>query len=373
MTEPAACATNPTAVDAEARERALSPDRSFIVQAPAGSGKTELLTQRVLRLLATVERPEEILAMTFTRKAAAEMKQRILEALENAGNEAPATAYRLRTWQLARAALQRNAELGWGLLDSPSRLRVMTIDSLCAHLTRQMPLLSRFGGNPGVSENVQARYLEAARNTLGALDEADIGPRIGLLLSHLENNPEKAATLVGKLLGNREQWLRPLLRGAAREALEQALADTVRDHLVALQQALPSDLLTALSELAGYAAQQRQRFHKKPELMAAWQEHSGAPRPQIDDLSLWQGLAELCLTGSGTVRARLSINEGFPADSAAEDDTEKNQFKQRKALMTGALADLSQHAEALVLLAEVRILPLPRYADGQWQQDHDSS
>ncbi len=100
--------------DHDEREQALDPSQSFIVEAPAGSGKTELLIQRYLRLLEIVDRPESVVAMTFTRKAAAEIKQRVHDALG-------------------------------GAYDT-SRLQIQTIDSLCAMLTRQMPVISEFGG-----------------------------------------------------------------------------------------------------------------------------------------------------------------------------------------------------------------------------------
>src|SRR4029077_14185672 len=116
--------------DQKAREAALDPRRSFIVQAPAGSGKTELLVQRYVRLLSVVDKPEEIVAITFTIKAAAEMRQRVLDKLPNAA-------------------------------DVAHRLRIQTFDALCVALTRQMPVLSRFGAQPQVVEDAREHYREA--------------------------------------------------------------------------------------------------------------------------------------------------------------------------------------------------------------------
>ncbi len=101
-------------IDQTVREQAIDPTQSFIVQAPAGSGKTGLLTQRYLKLLSCVERPESIVAITFTRKAAGEMQERILHALQQAQEGvAPEAEYEKLTWRLACDALQQDQVQGW--------------------------------------------------------------------------------------------------------------------------------------------------------------------------------------------------------------------------------------------------------------------
>src|SRR5258706_3515024 len=215
------------APDRAERERALHPGRCFIVQAPAGSGKTDLLIQRYLLLLARVERPEEIVAITFTRKAAAEMRKRVFEAFVRARDPArPAEAHDARTWDLARAALEANDRLGWKLEENASRLRVQTIDALCVSLTRRMPIVSRLGAQPETIDDASTHYDEAARNLLGAVEIPDDERHedVAHLLAHLDNDVQDAVKLIVGMLESRDHWMRVVLRSANdRAALEAGL------------------------------------------------------------------------------------------------------------------------------------------------------
>ncbi len=200
--------------DQTERARALDPERSFIVQAPAGSGKTELLIQRYLALLARVENPEEIVAITFTKKAAGEMRERVLRALA-----------------------EGKAEDRWELRQNPARLRIQTIDAMCASLTRQMPMLSRFGAQPEIVEDARSLYLEAARATL---EPATLDHHAARLLAHLDNNAARVEELLADMLQRRDHWIRHL-KDMDRAALEAALGNE-RARLAERAQALyPGD------------------------------------------------------------------------------------------------------------------------------------
>ena len=151
------------ALDRDARRAALAVDRSIVLQAPAGSGKTTVLTARVLSLLAQVDAPEEILAITFTRKAAAEMRARILAALEAArtGGAVPGIDA-----AVLAAAARRDQERGWQLLQNPGRLRVQTIDALNHWLAGQLPVAARSGPAPRIAPTPKPLYRRAALRAL---------------------------------------------------------------------------------------------------------------------------------------------------------------------------------------------------------------
>jgi ATP-dependent exoDNAse (exonuclease V) beta subunit len=358
--------------DQAARTRALDPATSFIVQAPAGSGKTGLLTQRYLVLLAGAEAPEEIVAITFTRKAAGEMRQRILQALADAAGGIPPEQdgehYR-QTRDLARRALARDQAQGWQLRDNPVRLRIQTIDALCAGLARQMPVLSRLGALPAIAEDPARLYLEAARNTIAELETgAQWSAAIALLVQHLDNRVDKLQGLIATMLARRDQWLRhvadPDHPGLERATLEAALAGLVTEVLAGLVHLVPDFCREELSELARFAAANLPDTNSP---IAACTDLHALPGWQVMDRAQWAGLAELLLTRDGAWRKRLDKNQGFPSPGGARDQAEKVRFTAMKQRMTALLESLQGADTMREQLARVRDLPPHHYSDAEWQ------
>jgi len=123
---------------------ATRPDRSVLLTASAGTGKTYVLTRRLVHLLATVAAPSDIAAVTFTEKAAAEMKARLYELLADAAwADTPIEALLGAGHGLPPDSPQ--ARQGAGgifscLLSEPDALRLTTVHSFCLGILRQFPV-----------------------------------------------------------------------------------------------------------------------------------------------------------------------------------------------------------------------------------------
>jgi ATP-dependent exoDNAse (exonuclease V) beta subunit len=356
------------AIDQAARDRALDIAQSFIVQAPAGSGKTELLTQRYLHLLAHVEAPEEVLAITFTNKAAAEMRARVLKALQLAAGPEPEAPHERNTWRHARAVLARDGERGWALQRNPTRLRIQTIDSLCATLTRQMPLLSRFGAQPAIADSAEPLYREAARSVLNEINHSgDWSRAVAHVLDHLDNDHLKAENLLVTMLARRDQWLRHIVAADAglqrRAQLETALAHAIEDALAQLRATAPPDIEPELCSLADYAAS---NLDDPQHPISRCRGVTALPGATAGALAIWRGIAALLLTQQGEWRKTVNAGSGFPAASGTKNVDAKARFDGAKERFK-ILVDRLQGADEFRLrLHAARELPPAAYRDDQW-------
>lgn len=326
-------------MDAEQRADALDTRRSFCVSAPAGSGKTELLIQRFLALLARVERPEQVLAITFTRKAAAEMQARVAQALDGAVRQLPvAHEHDLVTRKLAVAALAAGERQGWQLQRDAAALNIKTIDSFCAGLTRQMPVLSRFGGQATPTEDAQELYREAVRDLLALIDSGGaLATDLRALLLHFDNNWDRLETLLVSMLARRDQWQDYTGAHMAPQDAERRLLDTVQ-RVVEERLGEVSLLLDPwegeLGALLGYARSN-----------LGYPAESALPPITLGAVNRWREVAELLLTSTDGWRKTVNVAQGFPPGKG-----EATEWKDRHKALTSELAQLPGLLEELAML-----------------------
>lgn len=335
------------AVDQSARDTAIDPTKSFCVSAPAGSGKTELLTQRLLALLARVERPEQVLAITFTRKAASEMSMRLLEKLEQARMGATVTAEHERhTRQLAKALLAHAEQRQWRL--DQTTLNIRTIDSLCHELTRQMPILSGLGGLVEAVDNAQPLYEEAVREFLSQAGEGDVGRRIIQLLAHFDNRWSKVSELLVAMLGRRGDWGQLIQKGQDPSAAEATILATMRDlsgHRIAN---IAHHLSADLDALLDAVNQAREHLEEPPLTLTA----------DVESLADWQAMVRWLLTSQFEWRKPGGVNAklGFPPKSP------------HKAAFVSVLESISGNEALREALIELVHLPQLHGDIGAWER-----
>ena len=357
--------------DLAARLEALDITRSFIVQAPAGSGKTGLLTQRFLKLLANVENPEDILAITFTNKAVGEMQERIMQALRQASvaEEEPANKYEAQVWNLAKEVIQRDREKRWELLANPARLRIRTIDSFCSYLAKNLPVSSNFGcllDTDGQSEKLYSQAAAQAVNFLltYAVQPAEefspwqtesepSGTKIDVrcrklaeelqyvLCTAFDNNQSELEKSLAEALKNRGPIIRLLQQEAEAEGLEYSCRDysafeefvynsnfehlreqmeksyhewceKICSDLDAQARAIDPDFLNIVCDGASALVSFNggpQAFQVNPRL-SAWAELANL-KTQAEPQRVWYLASKILLTASGATLRREFTNRGL--------------------------------------------------------------
>ncbi len=265
--------------DERARRIAVDPRRNVALEASAGTGKTRVLVDRYVGLLEAGVAPRNILAITFTRKAAAEMRQRVMATLRE------------------RHRLGGIPEARWrDIRDGFGEIAISTIDAFCLALLHEFPLEA--GVDPGfdlADETETPRFTEASLDRalrIGrglSLDDPDVAllftelgePRIrkGLaalldrrlvatdaLNRFLRGKDMSVAMACARLLHNLRASLSPV--AAALKASgpgDSAFALLVRDiDLIAAASPTPAQLRGALDRLAELVLTQKGEPRKRP-------------------------------------------------------------------------------------------------------------
>ena len=358
------------AEDDRARSRALDAGGSFLVQAPAGSGKTELLIQRYLVLLARVDEPGQVIALTFTNKAAGEMRERVLKALvEAARGEPPADEEHARTTRRhALEVLAQDRRRGWSLTDHPARLRMQTFDALAIALARRAPLAAGLGPHPGYLEDAGMLYRRAAEGALMRAAAGDASWRT--LLLHFDNQAPQVTALIAGMLARREQWLRQVTGASPSELrveLERALRAEIVDVLDQTRRAFPAgvaaDLRACMRDAVPVLARQDSGADFARAL-AACALAGGLPPASVEALPLWRALARfLMVKDCRHFKRSARESDGFEPQKGPD----AQQRRERKQAMESLYRRLDGVPGLAGALAAASRMPEAEIGDDAWR------
>jgi ATP-dependent helicase/nuclease subunit A len=350
--------------DRASRERALDPSRSFIVQAPAGSGKTELLIQRMLSLLADARHPSEVLAVTFTKKAAGEMRERLLAALQAAHNDSePHDSPARERWQLARAVVARDAALDWRLTSRPALLNIDTFDAFSLRVAKLAPLGidTSQSALAALIENAAAMHREAARRAVVDASDAEDIAAVSKLLIALDNRVDSIVELLAELLGKRALWMDRFIDDSneAVAAMRDVLVTSIESTIANLHALWPADITQRVAALAAYASEHTSDPTRQARALSI--ASSTFTDSSIERLHEWRALSLFLLTGEATWRKQFNKSDGFPAPSDKGIDKDEKQGRTAaKEAIAKLLDDLQSQPQAEAqrrALAAVNDLP----------------
>jgi|GEM_PF-752817 len=358
--------------DLKARKQAININASYIVQAPAGSGKTEVLTQRFLALLAVAQSPEEVLGITFTNKATAEMRQRVIAALQSAAasDECPTSEPDASRWQLAQAVLARDAQQQWHLLASPHRLRVMTIDGLCHWLLGRSPMAST-KATASIHPHPSELYEKVVYRLLQGQETDAWTQALSRLLTHFNADYGYFHKVLQQLLRNRSSWAHDaqvITQGLYDQRFSQsAVGHLFQQHLDDIQ----AHITTQLNHLVKPQLNQRcELFNNLLMSLGFAASNCGVdlfdePDAQLLDWRQWQFAGDVLLTKDGGLRKSFTKKQGFPAPSSLKGEAQQ-QAQAHKTQITAIVQQLNELAGFTTWLQLLQQAPASYTTDEHW-------
>lgn len=210
-----------------AQRRAADPTGSVWVSASAGSGKTKVLTDRVLALLLTGSAPEKILCITFTKAAASEMANRLNDRLGAWARMDDETLAEQIAGILDRppspAEEKRARRLFALVLDAPGGLKIQTIHSFCQSLLGRFPIEANTPPHFDVmDERTAAELMQVARDRVlnQGMDDPDLGKALGVISQYVQE--DQFNTLLQRISSERSRL--SMLAGGDEETLFDAVA-----------------------------------------------------------------------------------------------------------------------------------------------------
>ena len=238
--------------------RASDPDASAWVSANAGTGKTQVLVRRGLRLLLAGALPEKILCLTYTKSAAAEMENRLLKELA-AWATLPQTELRTELDKVTGRAstdeeMQRARRLFARTLEARGGLKIYTIHGFCERILQRFPLEARISPHFAVLDEGRAALLRrAAFDAVVAQAAEERDSPLGTALSKIiaVAGEDYFRQVVDAVLGKREALGRMMAFHQSRTGWAEAECAALK-HLFGVEQdcedALAETVASSLSD-----------------------------------------------------------------------------------------------------------------------------
>ncbi len=359
---------------------ASDPAASVWVAASAGSGKTKVLTDRVLRQMLAGTPPARILCLTFTKAAAAEMSIRINRTL---GEWATVEDSRLEDALAALTGARPSADscrearrLFARVIDCPGGMKLQTIHAFCQSLLRRFPLEAGLAPHFEVMDDATAtELLEQARGTVLNQARRDPDSPLGRALARLTTDlhEDGLGALMSELAGERGR-LRRILEGHG--GLEPTLAE-VR-HLLGVTAGESAEAITAAAcadraaDLTGLRRacialdKGSATDQERGRTLAGW---LSAPAP--DRLAGFSDYADLFLTKEETPRKTLITKKAASYDMTSQDILTTEAARLQAALIRRKAAGVAEATGALLGFAEALLAVYTRLKGSRALLDYD--